>query len=169
MNKQFLVDKIAMPLLVGVLTICASFGGMYLQSRMDRDRFEENLRREKLENILDLTLQVESGINFLPAHLLSGVPADGLAGERLDVPHNLRKLSVLTDLYFPNMAKSVDAFAQRAVLTLSDYENCFRLEAEIDGKKRCMLNGDPKHSTSSALDELLNQARREMGEIGDSP
>lgn len=157
-----------MPILIGVLTISASLGGMYLQSRLDSDRYEQTLHREKLEKLLDLALQVESGINRLPSHLLSGPPSDDLSRERIDVPHKLRQLMLLSNLYFPKMAASVNVFSQRVALTLTDYETCFKSYAESDDRKKCLLNGDPTHSTASALSELFDDARREMTEIGAS-
>jgi len=157
------VDKIAIPLLVGVLTVSASLGGMYLQSRLEREKAERNVQRERLEKMIDLVLQIESGINKTPAFMLRGKQSDGSNGS--DIAQQMRQLIMHTELYFPTMKVPVNAFMGKAVATL-DAVIVYQAKGIKPELEHCMTAAVMNNSTSRELAGVFDMAKQELKRLG---
>jgi len=80
----------------GLLTAAGGFIGAYVSHNLGRTSARENLKREKLEALVQLALQTMHWLDlYKNEHLFSG--------DKLTNPSPIYELEMISDLYFPEL------------------------------------------------------------------
>ncbi|MFO6421763.1 hypothetical protein ACLBKS_16315 [Hylemonella sp. W303a] len=145
-------------LLGGVISIAA----VYVQGRMNEQRENLLTRKEKIEMLLSLALQVESSLNKMPARLKTES-----AGDYVDIAHQLRTMVMLSEVYFPTLKEPTDAYAKKTFAALDGLAACaFRSELNLTNRQRCYFSAIESVPTHRELEALFAGARSELGQLG---
>jgi hypothetical protein len=151
----------AVPLLSALLGGVISITAVYVQGRMNDQRENLLTRKEKLETLLSLALQVESSLNKMPARLRAGS-----AGDYVDIAHQLRTMVMLSEVYFPSLKEPADAYAKKTVTALDGLVACdMRSKLSLADKHRCYFSAVDSVSTHHELEALFAGARSELRQL----
>jgi hypothetical protein len=150
--------KAAVPLLSVILGGVISIAAVFVQGRISEQRENLLTKKEKLETILSLALQVESGLNKMPALL-----ASGSSGDRVDIAHQLRTMIMLSEVYFPALNDPANAYANRVVAALDGLVACEKIPQSDPAKRyRCRAAAVESVPTGRELEALFALARSQL-------
>jgi hypothetical protein len=151
----------AVPLLSVLLGGLISIAAVYVQGRMNEQRENLLTRKEKIETLLSLALQVESSLNKMPTRLRTES-----AGDYVDIAHQLRTMVMLSEVYFPSLKDPADAYAKKTVAALDGLIACaMRSELSLADRQKCYFSAVESIPTHHELEALFAGARSELGQL----